>query len=55
MDKNELVGELLQSLIDDVKTLQSKLDKLSDQTPPDYRASINELTKAVQGLQNQSK
>lgn len=55
MDKDELVGELLQDLIDEVKTLQLKLDKLPTETPPDYRASIDELTKAVQGLQNQSK
>jgi hypothetical protein len=48
MDKNELVGELLQALIDDVKKLQTKLDKLPNQAPPDYRDSINELAKAVQ-------
>lgn len=55
MNKDELVGELLQALIEDVKRLQLKLDKLPTQASPDYRASINELTKAVQGLQNQSK
>lgn len=55
MNKDELVGELLQGLIDEVKKLQFKLDKLPNQTPPDYRAGIDELTKAVQCLQNQSK
>lgn len=55
MDTNELVGELLQSLIDEVKALQTKLGKLPTETPPDYRASIDALTKAVQGLQNQAK
>lgn len=55
MNKDELVGELLQALMDDVKRLQLKLDKLPTQTSPDYRASIDELTKTVQGLQNQSK
>lgn len=55
MDKNELIGELLQGLINDVKKLQLKLDKLPNQSALDYRASIDELTKAVQSLQNQSK
>ena len=55
MDQNELMGELLQSLIEEVKKLETKLDKLPNQTPPDYRASIDALTKAVQGLQNQAK
>ncbi|SFF34020.1 hypothetical protein [Spirosoma endophyticum] len=55
MDTNELVGELLQSLIEEVKKLETKLDKLPNQTPPDYRASIDALTKAVQGLQDQAK
>lgn len=55
MDKTELVGELLQALIDDVKTLQLKLEKLPNQTPPDYRTGIDALTKAVQSLQSQSK
>ncbi|RZK45108.1 MAG: hypothetical protein EOO61_01210 [Hymenobacter sp.] len=55
MNKDELVGELLQSLIDEVKTLQTKLGKLPTETPPDHRASIDALTKAVQGLQAQSK
>lgn len=55
MDKNELVGELLQSLIDEVKVLQTKLGKLPTDTPPDYRASIDALTKAVQSLQSQAK
>lgn len=55
MDTNELVGELLQSLIKEVKGLQLKIEKLPTQTPPDYRESINELAKAVQGLQSQSK
>jgi hypothetical protein len=50
MNKDELVSELLQGLIDEVKKLQFNLDKLPTQTPPDYRAGIDELTKAVQGL-----
>lgn len=54
MDTNELVGELLQSLIEEVKALQLKLGKLPTETPPDYRASIDALTKAVQGLQSQA-
>ncbi|GAB3743471.1 hypothetical protein [Spirosoma lituiforme] len=56
MNTNELVSELLQALIEDVKKLQTKLDKWPNQAPPDYRDSINELAKAVQGLQqSQSK
>lgn len=55
MDKNELVGELLQGLIEDVKKLQTKLDELPNQAQPNYRDSIDALTKAVQGLQSQSK
>ena len=55
MDNNELVSELLQSLIEEVKRLETKLDKLPNQTPPDYGASIDALTKAVQSLQSQAK
>lgn len=55
MDKNELMGELLQSLIDEVKELQTKIRKMPTQTSPDYGTRLDELTKAVQGLQSQAK
>lgn len=55
MDTNELMGELLQALIDEVKTLQVKIEKLPTQTSPDYRTRLDELTQAVQGLQSQAK
>jgi hypothetical protein len=55
MDTNELMSELLQALMDDVKTLKAKVEKLPTQTLPDYRASIESLSQAVQELHKGSK
>lgn len=55
MDNSELISELLESLTNDVKTLKAKVDTLPTQVPTDYKTSIDELTKAVQELQNPSK
>ena len=55
MDPSELVGELLQALTDEVKTLRAKVDKLPTQPPTDYRSSLDALTQAVQELRQGSK
>lgn len=54
MDQNELVGELLQGLTQDISRLQQSVNQLGRQVPPDYRASIEALTQAVEVLQKRS-
>lgn len=55
MDNSELVSELLQSVLDEVKTLQTRVSKLPTQEQPDYRTRLEELTKAIQVLPSQLK
>jgi hypothetical protein len=55
MDESQLISELLEGLTKDVAALKTRIEKLPTQTPTDYRASIEDLTKAVQELRNGSK
>ncbi len=55
MDESQLISELLEGLTKDVAALKTRVEKLPTQTPADYRASIEDLTKAVQELRNGSK
>jgi hypothetical protein len=55
MEESQLISELLTELTKDVAALKTRVEKLPTQSPTDYRTSIEELTKAVQELQKQSK
>jgi hypothetical protein len=55
MEESQLISELLTELTKDVAALKTRVEKLSTQTPTDYGASIEGLTKAVQEMQKQSK
>ena len=55
MEESQLISELLTELTKDVAALKTRVDKLPTQTPTDYQASIEGLTKAVQEMQKQSK
>lgn len=50
MNQNDLISELLQGLTTDVQQLRQQVSKLSIESPADYRASIEQLTQAVQAL-----
>ena len=54
MEESQLISELLTELTKDVAALKTRAEKLPTQSPTDYRASIEDLTKAVQELQKQS-
>jgi hypothetical protein len=55
MEESQLISELLTELTKDVAALKTRVDKLPTQTPTDYQASIEGLTKAVQELRSGSK
>ncbi len=55
MNDSELVGELLQALINEVQALRKRVEKLPTDSPTDYRPSLEGLTKAVQALQQGAK
>lgn len=55
MDESQLISELLGELIKDIAALRTRVEKLPTQTPTDYRASLEDLTRAVQELRNGSK
>ncbi len=50
MDTNELIGELLDGLTNDVKALKTQLAKLPTQAPVDYRPQLEALARSVQEL-----
>lgn len=54
MEESQLISELLTGLTKDVAALKTRVEKLPTQTPTDYGASIEGLTKAVQEMQKQS-
>ena len=54
MEESQLISELLTELTKDVAALKTRIEKLPTQTPTDYQASIEGLTKAVQEMQKQS-
>jgi hypothetical protein len=55
MDESQLITELLNGLTKDIEELKTRVGKLPTQTPADYGASLDGLTKAVQALQQQVK
>ncbi len=55
MEESQLISELLTELTKDVAALKTRVEKLPTQSPTDYRASIEDLTKSVQELRNGSK
>lgn len=55
MDESQLITELLAGLAKDINALKSRVEKLPTQAPTDYRASIEELTEAMQELRSGSK
>lgn len=50
MNQNDLISELLQGLTTDMEKLRHQVGKLPVQSPTDYRATIEQLTQAVQAL-----
>jgi hypothetical protein len=55
MNESQLISELLDGLTKDINGLKNRVEKLPTQSPTDYRASIEDLTKTVQELRNESK
>lgn len=55
MNESQLISELLEGLTKDVAALKIRLEKLPTQSPTDYRASIEDLTRSVQELRTGSK
>ncbi len=54
MEQDDLVGEVLQALSEDVKKIQEEVKRLPKQSPKDYSDTLTALTKAVEGLQAKS-